>query len=78
MALSQNRTRATLEYCLMLNDITVNRSWIQQILTANGLSSSKPILVNNIEDTVHSRRVEFRIKTNSENQIMKILKRKPT
>lgn len=78
MALSQNRTRATLEYCLMLPEIEANRTWIQQILTANGLSSSKPILINNIEDTVHSRRVEFKIKTNSENQIMKILQRKPT
>lgn len=75
MELSQNRTRATLEYCLMLPKIDIDRSWIQQILTANGLSSSKPILVNNVEDTVHSRRVEFKIKTNSENQIMKILKR---
>jgi outer membrane protein OmpA-like peptidoglycan-associated protein len=78
MELSQNRTRATLEYCLMLPKIDIDRSWIQQILTANGLSSSKPILVNNVEDTVHSRRVEFKIKTNSENQIMKILKRKIT
>jgi outer membrane protein OmpA-like peptidoglycan-associated protein len=78
MALSQNRTRATLEHCLMLPKISAERSWIRQILTANGLSSSKPILVNGNEDTKLSRRVEFRIKTNSENQIMKILKRKPT
>lgn len=78
MELSQNRTRATLEYCLMLPKIDIDRSWIQQILTANGLSSSKPILVNNVEDTVHSRRVEFKIKTNSENQIMKILKQEAT
>lgn len=75
MALSQNRTRATLEYCLMLPQITSDRSWIKQILTANGLSSSKPILVNGVEDTVHSRRVEFKVKTNSETQILKILQR---
>lgn len=76
MALSQNRTRATLEYCLMLPDIATERSWIKRILTANGLSSSKPIIVNGVEDTVHSRRVEFKVKTNSETQIMKILQRK--
>lgn len=76
MALSQNRTRAALEYCLMLPDISVERSWIKHILTANGLSSSKPILVDGIEDTVHSRRVEFKVKTNSETQILKILQRK--
>jgi outer membrane protein OmpA-like peptidoglycan-associated protein len=75
MALSQNRTRATLEYCLMLPQIASDRSWIKQILTANGLSSSKPILVNGVEDTVHSRRVEFKVKTNSETQIFKILQR---
>ncbi|MCX7074896.1 MAG: OmpA family protein [Methylococcales bacterium] len=76
MELSQNRTRATLEYCLMLPNIATERLWIKQILTANGLSSSKPILVNGVEDSIHSRRVEFRIKTNSENQILKILQRK--
>ncbi len=75
MALSQDRTRATLEYCLMLPQIDSERGWIKQILTANGLSSSKPILVNGIEDTVHSRRVEFKVKTNSETQILKILQR---
>ena len=78
MELSQNRTRATLEHCLMLPKIAAERSWIRQILTANGLSSSKPILVNGAEDIILSRRVEFRIKTNSENQIMKILKRETT
>ena len=76
MALSQNRTRATLEYCLMLPNIAKERLWIKHILTANGLSSSKPILVNGVEDTVHSRRVEFKVKTNSETQILKIMQQK--
>jgi outer membrane protein OmpA-like peptidoglycan-associated protein len=60
----------------MLPDISTERAWIKQILTANGLSSSKPILVNGVEDIVHSRRVEFKIKTNSETQILKILQQK--
>jgi outer membrane protein OmpA-like peptidoglycan-associated protein len=76
MALSQDRTRATLEYCLMLPDVYLQRKWIKQILTANGLSSSKPILTDGNEDSVHSRRVEFKIKTNSETQILKILQKK--
>lgn len=76
MELSQNRTRATLEYCLMLPKIVAEQLWIKQILTANGLSSSKPILVNGTEDTIHSRRVEFKVKTNSETQILRILQRK--
>lgn len=69
MELSQDRTRATLEYCFMLPNISDERIWIKQILTANGLSSSKPILVNNEEDKVHSRRVEFKVKTNLETRI---------
>jgi outer membrane protein OmpA-like peptidoglycan-associated protein len=76
MALSQDRTRATLEYCLMLPQIESNRQWIKSLLTANGLSSSKPILLSNgQEDTVRSRRVEFKVKTNSEKQIIKILQK---
>lgn len=76
MELSQNRTRATLEYCLMLPQIIEDREWIKHMLTANGLSSSKPILVNGQEDSIHSRRVEFKVKTNSETQILKIIQKK--
>jgi outer membrane protein OmpA-like peptidoglycan-associated protein len=60
----------------MLPDVYLQRKWIKQILTANGLSSSKPILTDGNEDSVHSRRVEFKIKTNSETQILKILQKK--
>jgi outer membrane protein OmpA-like peptidoglycan-associated protein len=77
MKLSQNRTRVTLEYCLMLQKVESDREWIRSIVTANGLSSSKPILLSNgKEDTVRSRRVEFKVKTNSEKQILKILQKK--
>lgn len=73
MALSQDRTRAVLEYCLMLPQVEANRPWIKANLTANGLSSSKPISVDGQENAEKSRRVEFRVKTNSEKQIVKIL-----
>jgi outer membrane protein OmpA-like peptidoglycan-associated protein len=77
MALSQDRTRATLQYCLMLPEVAPNRPWLKSILTANGLSSSKPILLpNGSEDTLNSRRVEFKVKTNSEKQIFNILNKK--
>ncbi len=77
MKLSQNRTRATLEYCLMLQKVNSNRDWIKSIVTANGLSSSKPIMLKSgREDTLRSRRVEFKVKTNSEKQILKILQKK--
>jgi outer membrane protein OmpA-like peptidoglycan-associated protein len=75
MALSQERTRATLEYCLSLPQISENREWIKSVLTANGLSSSKLIYkTDKTEDAARSRRVEFRIRTNAEQQMVKILK----
>lgn len=77
MALSQERTRATLEYCLLLPQISEKRTWIKSVLTANGLSSSKLIYKNDkTEDAARSRRVEFRIRTNAEQQMVKILQGK--
>jgi len=62
MALSQERTRAVLEYCLQLPSITNHKEWLHSILTANGLSSSRLIFENGFENVEHSRRVEFRIR----------------
>lgn len=71
MELSQDRTRAVLEYCLGLmkpQDI----SWVKRLITANGLSSSHPIMRNGKEDKQLSRRVEFRVRTNAEKQLEEI------
>lgn len=71
MELSQDRTRAVLEYCLGLmkpQDI----SWAKSLITANGLSSSHPIMRNGKEDKQLSRRVEFRVRTNAEKQLEEI------
>ena len=66
MKLSQDRTRSVLQYCVMLkNTERSTNKWMMKILTANGLSSSRPICTN---DTVKCRnlrrRVEFRISVN--------------
>jgi len=74
MALSQARTRSVLHYVLMLPEIDKDRDWLKKDLTANGLSSSKLILVGNREDHEESRRVEFRIRTNAESRIVQILR----
>lgn len=76
MALSQDRTRSVLEYTLSKLSGIELRSWVQKRLTANGLSSSKPILDPNSkqEDKPASRRVEFKVRTNAEEQIKEILK----
>ncbi len=75
MELSQNRTRNVLSY--VLQKISKDRLltlWTRSNVTANGLSSSKKILDENGEENrLLSRRVEFRIKTNAEKRITKIL-----
>ena len=73
MDLSQGRTRAVLEYCLLLPAVLDSKQWAIRYLTANGLSSSKPIIGEGEEDRERSRRVEFRVRTNAETQIVRIL-----
>lgn len=73
MALSQSRTRTTLAYVLSLPEVSDERGWIKAHLTANGLSSSKPVTENGVEDPVRSRRVEFRLRTDAESRIEGLL-----
>lgn len=76
MALSQQRTRAVLEYVLNLSAVSPDFAWLKGRLTANGLSSSKPVLENGRESREKSRRVEFRVRTNAEKRIVQIINRK--
>jgi len=74
MRLSQGRTRSVLFYCLGLPSVQDEREWARGTITANGLSSSKPILTKGgQEDATLSRRVEFRVRTNAESRIIEIL-----
>ena len=74
MELSQNRTRAVLEFCMRLPAMQRFREWSQANITANGLSSSKIVKSQNGEENkLLSRRVEFRVRTNADTQIAKIL-----
>ncbi|MHA6281121.1 OmpA/MotB family protein [Salinimicrobium sp. CAU 1759] len=74
MELSQDRTRNVLNF-LLQNQANENLAeWIRSNVTANGLSSSKLIIDENGEENRGlSRRVEFRVRTNAEKQIAKIL-----
>lgn len=73
MELSQDRTRSVLQYVLQIPEISKSKDWLQQQLTANGLSSSKLITyLNSTENSEESRRVEFRVRTNAEKQLEKI------
>ena len=75
MELSQNRTRNVLEHCLLKNAEKLKKelNWARNKITANGLSSSQLYYVNDIPNRKKSRRVEFRIRTNTEERIEKIL-----
>lgn len=75
MQLSQDRTRAVLEHCLLLPSVHKLKDWIRSMVTANGLSSSRLVVVGGVEDPQRSRRVEFRVRTNADAQIRKILER---
>lgn len=74
MELSQDRTRAVLQYCLEHTQISLEEgAWAKKLITANGLSSSQTILgANGTEDKALSRRVEFRVRTDAEKQLEKI------
>lgn len=74
MDLSQARTRSALIFALSLPEVSGERNWLREHLTANGLSSSHPVLDGTgAEDAARSRRVEFRVRTDAETRIAKIL-----
>jgi len=74
MELSQARTRSTLLYVLAQPRVRGDVDWLRRLVTANGLSSSRPILdASGHEDAARSRRVEFKIRTDAETRIAKIL-----
>ncbi len=73
MKLSQDRTRSVLQYIMSLEKVKTEKDWLKKFLTANGLSSSKLIIENGVENKEKSRRVEFKVKTNAEKRIFKIL-----
>ena len=74
MELSQGRTRSVLNYVYNLKNIESERQWIKRNIAAVGFSSAKLIIdKTGKEDRSRSRRVTFRVITNSETQIRKIL-----
>ena len=69
MELSQARTRSVLEYAICMPYLQSQQEWLISKITANGLSSSQPIMINGLEDAKRSRRVEFRIRTNADEKM---------
>ena len=73
MRLSQDRTRAVLQFALLLPEIATQREWLRGVITAVGRSSSKLIIKDGREDADRSRRVEFKVVTKSKEQIVRVL-----
>jgi outer membrane protein OmpA-like peptidoglycan-associated protein len=74
MWLSQGRTRSVLRYVYELPTYEINQEWVKEHIAAVGFSSSRVILnTAGTEDQMQSRRVSFRVITNAEIQIKKIL-----
>lgn len=73
MQLSQARTLSVLQFVLSEKS-TPDQVWTKDLLTANGLSSSKLILDGSgVENEQGSQRVEFRVRTNADEHINKII-----
>lgn len=75
MDLSQARTRTVLGYVMNLAPIRdFHYAWVKHNVAAVGYSSSKVVMDSDgREDEQRSRRVSFRVITNAEEQIRKIL-----
>lgn len=74
MRLSQDRTRAVLHYVYHIPSVQNYQGWIKENLAAVGLSSAKTIKDNNNQENKEaSKRVTFRIISNADEQIDKII-----
>ena len=73
MELSQSRTRSVLSYCLNDTKYPKESGWIRSKIISIGYSKSRPVKINGKIDWAASRRVEFRIKLNSDSEIQKYL-----
>ncbi|KZZ12839.1 cell envelope biogenesis protein OmpA [Oleiphilus sp. HI0079] len=76
MDLSQRRTRSVLEYVYLLPDVIASKEWMKSNIAAVGLSSSKLIYHDDTrtdENWQASKRVSFRVITNADIQIKRIL-----
>ena len=74
LSLSQDRTRSVLEYVSQLSSSKQHKNWITQHIAAVGYSSSRLIKdASGKEDKERSKRVAFRVITNSEMKIKHIL-----
>ena len=73
--LSQERAFSVLSYLFSQPASKQYHDWLIKVFRANGLAFAKRVEVNGAEDFERSRRVEFRVVTNTEERIEQILVR---
>ncbi len=74
MELSQARTRSVLLFVQGLKSTSEDQAWVRRNVAAVGLSSSRLVLDDQgKEDAERSRRVTFRVISNAETQIRKLI-----
>ena len=73
MELSQDRTISVLKYSFGLREVTLHNKWMREHITALGLSSARLILQDGEENRIKSRRVEFAIRTNTKDVLLRLL-----
>lgn len=74
MELSQGRTRSVLDFVYQIPEVKKYQDWIKHHFAAVGFSSARPVLLENqSEDKQRSRRVTFRVITNADIQMKRIL-----
>jgi len=75
MGLSQERTRSTLKFIMQMPELRNDEEWFRRHITANGLSSSQPIIKNpsSIKEDELNQRGEFRIVTNASDRIDQLI-----
>lgn len=74
MELSQGRTRTVLNHVYGLEQVSPYQPWVKSNVAAVGFSSSRLVITEEgVEDREASRRVSFRVITNADTQIRKIL-----
>lgn len=76
MVLSQARTRSVLFYIQAMPQMNSQKSWLRKNVAAIGFSSGRVVTDSNGREIPRaSRRVEFRILTNADQQIRRILEK---
>lgn len=78
MGLSQARANEVLRYAYEVTPSDDDRSWMRAAVAAVGFSSARPVIApDGSEDVYRSRRVAFRVVTDSETQIKRIINDRP-